>query len=95
MNVKNKRDLSEFKSTTEIFLKANYYLFIQHYLINFIIKSDLFHNFLSSVKNKFSLTISSVTNLSINEQNDDLIKYLKFASVKNLNIILEKINQKN
>ena len=84
MNLKNKRDINEFISTTEIFLKKNYYIFIQNYIINFIINNGLFLNFLKSIKDEFGLKIKSLIYSSNNEQNWDLNENLKFCFSKKL-----------
>jgi len=68
MNINNRRNLNEFKKTTEIFLKKNYYFFAQNFLINYIIyqPDNIFNKYISEIYKSLQTTIESL----MNDRND-------------------------
>ena len=86
MKLENRRNLNEFKTTTEIFLKKNYYFMAQYYIIDYIISSDIhFTNFLSLISNELNNIIRNILNLNDNNSNYRYIKqYLEYCYSKKL-----------
>ena len=72
----NKRNLSEFQKTTEIFLKRNYYFIVQNYIIYYIIEKSLIHfiKFISLLFSEFNIIIQKLTNLNNDDTDCILIK---------------------
>ena len=72
----NKRNLSEFQKTTEIFLKRNYYFIVQNYIIFYIIEKSHIHfiKFLSLLFSEFNIIIQKLTNLNNDDMDCILIK---------------------
>ena len=69
MNINNRRNLNEFKKTTEIFLKKNYYFFVQNFLINYIIyrPDNIFNDYISAFYGSLQAIIESL----MNDRNDE------------------------
>ena len=95
MEINNRRNLDEFKKTSEIFLKKNYYFIIQNYIINFIINSQnnylrkFLESFLGKIKYKFQ-TLGNLNNRD--EISIKIRKYLEYCFKKKLTSFSEKNN---
>ena len=78
MDIFNRRNYAEFKSTSEIFLKKNYYFLFQNYIINFLVNpsNTHFNIFLSTISKEFQSKIEEVGNL--NNKNEDCIEIREY-----------------
>ena len=88
MEIINRRNYDEFKKTTEIFLKRNFYFIVQNYIINFIINiSNIHYDFYLSFFNKIQNTIISLGKIynNNNKEKIKIIKYLEYCFKKKLN----------
>ena len=73
MEFNNRRNLSEFEETTQIFLKRNIYFMIQNYIINHLInqQNNPFDNYITFISQKFNSIIQSLINFDANNNNQD------------------------
>ena len=101
MNISNRRNLDEFKKTTTIFLKQNYYYIVQNYIINFLIagKNNYLKVFFSLVAKELNSLIKSMINLQNTNKEGIIIRkqlehcYKKklesFSKINNINIEID------
>ena len=92
MSIGNKRDLTEFKEITKIFLNNNYNYFVQIHIIKFLIQQNNrhFNNFLSSFIEEYKKRIQFLLNNNNNDPNENMIKkHLIICIKKKLNSFSE------
>lgn len=94
IELNNRRNLSEFEETTEIFLKRNIYFMIQNYLINHLVnqQNNPFDNYISIIFQKFNSIIQSLIDFDINNNNRDSIQikqYLEYCFKRKLRTFSE------
>ena len=100
MYIKNKRNLNEFKKTTEIFLKKNFYYICQRLMIAYIL-DKIYIKFFNDYNHKINEKISNILNINNNKDtktilaNTFLIKLKQFGERCNMNIEIKKLDESN
>ena len=83
INIINKRILSQFQTTTKIYLKMNFYYIIQNYIVYHLIQTKkYFYNYLSLITNEFSQIIHNLTDLNNKEKDFSYIRELLYDCYK-------------